>query len=175
MKLYIILGILAVIIIWFICTLNKFIYLRRRIDRSKSLIDVYLKNRFDLIPNLVECCKGYSNYEKNTLTEIDKLRSSYEKNNDEESGEKLNNHYKKLVALIENYPELKAGENFLNLQKNLEKVESEIAASRRIYINDITRYNTLTKSIPANIIAKIFNYEELSYPILETEEIKINF
>lgn len=175
MKLYIILGILAVIIIWFICTLNKFIYLRRRIDRSKSLIDVYLKNRFDLIPNLVECCKGYSNYEKNTLTEIDKLRSSYEKNNDEESGEKLNNHYKKLVALIENYPELKAGENFLNLQKNLEKVESEIAASRRIYINDITRYNTLTKSIPANIIAKIFNYEELSYPILETEEIKIKF
>ena len=175
MKLYIILGILAVIIIWFICTLNKFIYLRRRIDRSKSLIDVYLKNRFDLIPNLVECCKGYSNYEKNTLTEIDKLRSSYEKNNDEESGEKLNNHYKKLVALIENYPELKASENFLNLQKNLEKVESEIAASRRIYINDITRYNTLTKSIPANIIAKIFNYEELSYPILETEEIKINF
>ena len=175
MKLYIILGILAVIIIWFICTLNKFIYLRRRIDRSKSLIDVYLKNRFDLIPNLVECCKGYSNYEKNTLTEIDKLRSSYEKNNDEESGEKLNNHYKKLVALIENYPELKAGENFLNLQKNLEKVESEIAASRRIYINDITRYNTLTKSIPANIIAKIFNYEELSYPFLETEEIKIKF
>ena len=175
MKLYIILGILSVIIIWFICTLNKFIYLRRIIDRSKSLIDFYLKNRFDLIPNLVECCKGYSNYEKNTLTEIDKLRSSYEKNNDEESGEKLNNHYKKLVALIENYPELKAGENFLNLQKNLEKVESEIAASRRIYINDITRYNTLTKSIPANIIAKIFNYEELSYPILETEEIKINF
>ena len=73
MKLYIILGILAVIIIWFICTLNKLIYLRRRIDRSKSLIDVYLKNRFDLIPNLVECCKGYSNYEKNTLTEIAKI------------------------------------------------------------------------------------------------------
>ncbi|HIS11920.1 MAG TPA: LemA family protein, partial [Candidatus Onthocola stercoravium] len=68
MKLYIILGILAVIIIWFICTLNKFIYLRRRIDRSKSLIDVFLKERFDLIPNLVESCKGYLNYEKETLS-----------------------------------------------------------------------------------------------------------
>ena len=175
MEIYIILGIIAVIIIWFIYTWNKFIYLKRRIDRSKSLIDVYLKNRFDLIPNLVECCKGYSNYEKNTLTEITKLRNSYELDNDEKSGEKLNEHYKKLIALVEYYPELKASENFLNLQKNLEKVESEIAASRRIYVNDITRYNTLTKSIPSNIVAALFGYKELPYPVLETEEVNIKF
>ncbi len=172
---YILLGILGILIIWIIYTINRFIYLKRRIDRSKSLIDVYLKNRFDLIPNLVEVCKGYSNYEKNTLTEITKLRNNYDKNNDEVSGEKLNDHYKKLIALIEAYPELKASENFLNLQKSLEKVESEIAAARRIYINDITRYNTLTKSIPSNIIAKILSYNEFQYPVLETEEVNIKF
>ncbi len=172
---YILIIILFIGIIWFVYVLNRFIYLKKRIERSKSVIDVFLKERFDLIPNLVECCKEYSNYEKNTLTEITKLRNRYEKNNDEKSGEKLNDYYKRLIALIENYPELKVSENFLNLQKSLEKVESEIAAARRIYVNDITNYNTLVRKIPSNLVAKMFKYQEMDYPLLETEEIKIKF
>ena len=172
---YILIIILIIVIIWFVYVLNRFIYLKRRIDRSKYVIDVFLKERFDLIPNLVESCKGYLNYEKETLSKIVELRTDFAKNNNQKSGEKLNKYYKELIGIFENYPELKANETILNLQKQLEKLESEIAAARRIYVNDITSYNTLVRKIPSNLVAKIFKYQEINYPILETEEIKIKF
>ncbi len=172
---YILIIILIIVIIWFVYVLNRFIYLKKRIERSKSVIDVFLKERFDLIPNLVESCKGYLNYEKETLSKIVELRTDFAKNNNQKSGEKLNKYYKELIGIFENYPELKANETILNLQKQLEKLESEIAAARRIYVNDITSYNTLVRKIPSNLVAKIFKYQEINYPILETEEIKIKF
>ena len=172
---YILIIILIIVIIWFVYALNRFIYLKKRIERSKSVIDVFLKERFDLIPNLVESCKGYLNYEKETLSKIVELRTDFAKNNNQKSGEKLNKYYKELIGIFENYPELKANETILNLQKQLEKLESEIAAARRIYVNDITSYNTLVRKIPSNLVAKIFKYQEINYPILETEEIKIKF
>ncbi len=172
---YILIIILIIVIIWFVYVLNRFIYLKKRIERSKSVIDVFLKERFDLIPNLVESCKGYLNYEKETLSKIVELRTDFAKNNNQKSGEKLNKYYKELIGIFENYPELKANETILILQKQLEKLESEIAAARRIYVNDITSYNTLVRKIPSNLVAKIFKYQEINYPILETEEIKIKF
>ncbi|MBE6154573.1 MAG: LemA family protein [Firmicutes bacterium] len=172
---YIVLGLLAILLIYIISTINSFVYLKKRIDRSKSLIDVYLKKRFDLIPNLVETVKGYTKYEKKTLEEITKLRENFNELKDEESGNKLNEHYKKILAVVEAYPEIKASENFLNLQKNLEKVESEISASRRIYISDITNYNTKVETFPNNILASIFKHRTIELPLYESEEIKINF
>jgi len=172
---YIVIAIIAILLIYIISTVNNFVYLKKRVDRSKSLIDVYLKKRFDLIPNLVETVKGYTKYEKKTIAEITKLRESFNEYADEESGNKLNEHYKKIIALVEAYPEIKASENFLNLQKNLEKVESEISASRRIYISDITNYNTKIETFPSNIIASILGHKTLELPLYESEEIKINF
>ena len=110
-----------------------------------------------------------------TLSKIVELRTDFAKNNNQKSGEKLNKYYKELIGIFENYPELKANETILILQKQLEKLESEIAAARRIYVNDITSYNTLVRKIPSNLVAKIFKYQEINYPILETEEIKIKF
>ena len=173
--LLILIAFVLLIIIYLIYAINKFVYLKKRIERSKATIDVFLKERFDLIPNLVECVKGYMNYESNTLEHITNLRNSFREQVSEDAGNQLNQYYKGLLATVEKYPELKASESFMNLQKNLEKIESEIAAARRIYINDITNFNTKVASFPTNLIAKIFHYKEFSYPLFETEEIKIQF
>jgi LemA protein len=134
-----------------------------------------LKKRFDLIPNLVECVKSYSKHEKETLEMVTQLRNNYENNGSVEDANKLNAYYNKCIALIETYPDLKAGENYLNLQKELSKVESEIEASRRIYSSDITRYNTKVQSFPTNIFAGIFGYKSLEPLSFETTDIKIEF
>ncbi len=171
----IILGVLLLLIIMVIIMVNSVIYLKKRVERSKSTIDVFLKKRFDLIPNLVECVKGYVKYEQETLTKITELRTQYNNNMTETAGKELNNHYQNLLALVEQYPNIKASENFLKLQKDLTKVEDEIAASRRLFINDITNYNTKINSVPSNIIANMMGYKEFEYPELESQEIKINF
>ncbi len=111
--------IVAVIIVLFILIqYNQLIKLRLKVKQSKSGIDVYLKQRFDLIPNLVNTVKGYANYEKGVLDNIVKLRTEYDKTQDVKISEELNNQMNKIIAIAENYPELKASEQFLNLQKN---------------------------------------------------------
>ena len=132
----------------------------KQINNSYSVIDVYLKKRFDLIPNLVEVTKKYANYEKDVLTKITEYRTAYNQTNDRDSIYKLNKEYENLMLIVENYPELKASEQFTKLQKNLIKVESELQAARRIYNNDITKYNTKLSVFPSNIIGKIFNFKE---------------
>ena len=92
---YILIIILIIVIIWFVYVLNRFIYLKKRIERSKSVIDVFLKERFDLIPNLVESCKGYLNYEKETLSKIVELRTDFAKNNNQKSASELNTKWYK--------------------------------------------------------------------------------
>ena len=170
---------IAIVILYVIITYNQCIKLKKQMNNSYSVIDVYLKKRFDLIPNLVEVTKEYTKYEKNTLTKITEYRTSFEKNKDKESLNKLNDEYNNLLLVVENYPELKASEQFLKLQKNLIKVESELQAARRIYNNDTTKYNTKLNVFPSNIIGKMFKFKEgelfeLEDRKLESENIKVD-
>ena len=125
-----------------------------------NYIDVYLQQRFDLIPNLVEVTKGYIKHESELLQNIANLRSSYNKTKDYEAMQQLNNEYTNLMGVIEAHPELKASELFLKLQKALDKTESELQAARRIFNLDVTKYNTRINMFPFNMFAKMFGFKE---------------
>lgn len=159
MVIAIVVGIIIVIVFSMYNTLVK---MRNKVKQAESGIDVYLNQRFDLIPNLVECVKGYSKHEKDIFENVVKLRTEYMNNKkiDLKQAEKLNDNMNKIIAVAENYPELKASEQFLNLQKNLSKMESQLQAARRIYNNEVTKYNTKITTIPSNIIAGIFGFKE---------------
>ena len=133
---------------------------------------MYLKQRFDLIPNLVEICNKYSNYEKEILEKIVKLRSEYvpEEDKDFEKANEINSEMNKIIGIAEEYPELKASEQYLNLQKSLEKIESQVQAARRAYNIDVTEYNTSIESVPTNIIAKLFKFEKANLFEATSEE-----
>lgn len=152
--------ILVILVLFVIVEYNMMVKLKKQMNNSYSVIDVYLQKRFDLIPNLVEVTKGYANYEKDILSKITEYRTSYNKNKDKESLNKLNDEYNNLMLVVENYPDLKASEQFLQLQKSLSKVESELQAARRIYNTDTTKYNTKLSVFPSNIIANIFGFKE---------------
>lgn len=151
--------ILIFLIIVIIIMYNTLVSLKRKYEQSASGIEVYCQQRFDLIPNLVETVKEYAKYEKQTLENITNLRAKYNDTKDLTIGEELNNKMNNLIALVENYPELKASEQFLNLQKSLVKTENQLQAARRIYNIDVTNYNTKISVIPYNIIAKIFKFK----------------
>lgn len=152
--------ILVILVLFVIVEYNMMVKLKKQMNNSYSVIDVYLQKRFDLIPNLVEVTKGYANYEKDILSKITEYRTSYNQNKDKESLNKLNAEYNNLMLVVENYPDLKASEQFLQLQKSLSKVESELQAARRIYNTDTTKYNTKLSVFPSNIIANIFGFKE---------------
>ena len=163
--------ILVVILVLILILYNQLVRLENKVKQSKSGIDVYLNQRFDLIPNLVECVKAYSKHEKSLFEEIASLRNSYSSDkNNIKSAENLNNKMNQLIAVAENYPELKASEQYLNLQKNLTKIESQLQAARRIYNNEVTNYNDKIRVIPSNIIAMIFGFKEAK--LFEIEEYK---
>ena len=150
---------------------NSLIKSRNNVKQAKSGVDVYLNQRFDLIPNLVECVKQYSEYEKGVFAEITELRVSYLKDSTNlKSAEKINNKMNEIVALAENYPELKASEQYLNLQKNLTKLESQLQAARRIYNMEVTNYNNKTETVPSNIVAKLFGFKKAE--LFQIEEYK---
>ena len=154
--------IVVVFILIIIIMYNNLLTKRNRVKRSASGVDVYLKQRFDLIPNLVEICNKYSNYEKEILEKIVRLRSEYvaEEDKNFEKANEINSEMNKIIGIAEGYPELKASEQYINLQNSLEKIESQIQAARRAYNMDVTEYNTTIESIPTNIIAKLFNFEK---------------
>ena len=167
----IIVGIIfAIIIVYILAKYNKLIKLRNSVKQSESGIDVYLNQRFDLIPNLVECVKGYTKHEKEIFGNITEMRMTYMKNKNIKDAEKINNNINNILAIAEGYPELKASEQFLNLQKSLIKTESQLQAARRIYNNDITRYNTAIQSIPTIIIASMFGFKKME--LFQIEEYK---
>ena len=168
----IVLIILGVVVLFVIYKFNTYINLRNKIKQSKSGIEVYLNQRFDLIPNLVECVKAYANYEAETFEKIAKLRQEYDndKNKDLRKGAEVSNEFNKLLAIGENNPNLKASEQFLHLQKSLVKIETQIQAARRIYNGDVTLYNTTISSFPDNIFSKIFGFKEKE--LFEIEEYK---
>ena len=164
--------IIAITVILIILIYNKLVNLKNNIKKSKSGIDVYLQQRFDLIPNLIEVTKEYMKYESSTLEKITNLRTVYNRNKDMDSIKQLNQEYNTIMADIENYPELKAGEQFLKLQKTLIKVESQLQAARRIYNAEVNVYNNKVQMFPSNIIAAIFSFTEEE--LFEAEDGKRN-
>jgi len=166
----IILILITIILIITISQYNSLVKLEKKVKQAESGIDVYLNQRFDLIPNLVECVKGYAKHEKEIFENITKMRMEYMQNKDIEKGQELNNNINKLMAIAENYPDLKASEQFLNLQKQLTKMESQLQAARRIYNIEVTNYNTKISVVPSNIIASMFNFKEAK--LFEIEELK---
>ena len=169
------LGIIIVIVIIIFIQYNLLIRLKINVQRSKSVIDVYLKQRFDLIPNLIKIVKEYTDHEQVVLEKIIKLRNKYNKNEDFNISQQLNEQIDKVFILAEKYPNLKADTQFLNLQKSLIKIESQLQAARRLYNNDVTKYNTAISIFPLNIIAKIFRFkEEQLFSITESEKDNIS-
>ena len=163
MWLWIILAVIILIIIYAFILYNNFISLDNKVKEAFSTMDVYLKKRWDLIPNLVETVKGYAKYEEETLTRVTKLRNNVynEMTNDEKiiNNEELSSDVSKIMALKEAYPELKANENFIDLSNKLTKIEDDIANSRKYYNGTVIIYNNKVQMFPNNIFAKIFNYK----------------
>ena len=175
-----IIGIVVGIIILIILGMyNALVRMRNKVKQAESGIDVYLNQRFDLIPNLVECVKGYSKHEKEIFENIVNLRTQYmnNKKTNLKQAEELNNNINKIMAVAENYPQLKASEQYLNLQRNLTKIESQLQAARRICNNEVTKYNTEISIVPKNIIAKMFGFKEADLFTIEEykkENVEIN-
>ena len=169
----ILLVVLLLIIVIVILEFNKFIVLKNKIKQSKSSIEVYLNQRFDLIPNLVECVKGYAKHEEAVYTKIAQMRSQFSSAKDLKVGSELNSEMKQIMVIGENNPELKASEQFVNLQKNITKMENQLQAARRIYNGDVTLYNTTISTFPNNVFAGLFGFK--MEDLFEIEEYKIEY
>ncbi|MDD2628394.1 MAG: LemA family protein [Clostridia bacterium] len=176
---YWIIAFIIFLILWIVGKYNNIVMHAQKVNQAAGGIDVYLKQRFDLIPNLVETVKGYAKHEKEIIQEVTRLRSEYQNSDMEDLGvaEKLNNKFTKVLVTIESYPELKANEGFMNLQKQLSKVESQLQAARRIYNSEVTAYNTKVYTIPSNIIANLFGFKPANLfeiELNERENVNIN-
>lgn len=147
----------CLLIIGVILIFNNCMSMRNKVRQSKSTIDIYLTQRFDLIPNLVECVKAYTSYEEATLKGITELREIYNSDKSITTANNLVGKMNNLIAKAEEMADLKASEQFIILQKSLTKIESQLQAARRIYNGDVTSYNTSIQVFPNNIIASIFN------------------
>ncbi len=160
--------------LWFVMTLNRLIALRNRKDDQWAQIDVQLKRRFDLIPNLVETVKGYAKHEKDTFNEIVKARNSFEKATTPEAEMKSANELTKAVthlfALAEAYPELKANENFLSLQADLKDTEDKISIQRQFYNDTVLNYNNKVEMVPSNIVASMMGFKKALFFEIEASE-----
>lgn len=178
-----IIGIIAVVLILaLIFIYNSLIRLQNQIDNAWAQIDVQLKRRFDLIPNLIETVKGYTKHEKGVLEEVTKARTAFMSatsvNEKGKAENMLESTLKTLFAVSENYPKLQANENFLQLQEELAGTESKIAYARQHYNDMVLAYNNKVESIPSNIIASIFSFKEKEmYPVPEEERktVKVQF
>lgn len=180
--LYIAIAIIAILVVLTIIMYNKFVSLKNAVKEAFSTMDVYLKKRWDLIPNLVECVKGYAKHEQETLENIISLRNTnYDTMNDAEKiekGDKLKEGLSKLVMLSEAYPELKANENFIDLSKQLVTVENDIENARKYYNGAVKVYNIEILKFPNLIFSKIFNFKEekmFEIDIKEKENVKVEF
>lgn len=179
---WIILAIAVLLILWFVVTYNNFIKQKALVNEAFSGMDVYLKKRFDLIPNLVECVKGYMKHEQDTLTKVISLRNqsiSQQSTSDKINVEKeLSSQLSRLFALAESYPELKANQQFLSLQQDLRKIEEDISQSRKYYNGAVKQFNVRVKTIPSNIIASMFHFTEFTYFEIQDGErsaVKVGF
>lgn len=157
---------------------NGLIKARQRVRNAWSQIDVQLQRRFDMIPNLVETLKGYMKHEEETLIRVTELRTAWHESDTvtkkAQLGNELGNVLNKLLAVSEGYPELKANENFVELQREIKETENKIAFSRQFYNDTVTIYNTKLEVFPSNIIAGMFHFKPESLLNAESEEARHN-
>jgi len=181
--LIIVLVIIAVVVIFFVGIYNSLITLRNRADNSWAQVDVQLRRRYDLIPNLVETVKGYATHEKETFQNVTKARSqAINAQTVKEQGDAenmLSGALKSLFAVAESYPDLKANQNFLMLQEELAGTEGKIAYARQFYNDTVMKFNTKQQVFPSNIVANMFNFQEKEYFEIEEPEarepVKVEF
>ncbi|ONN27112.1 LemA [Thermosipho affectus] len=165
----------VILIVAFIVVLyNDLVKLKKLVENAWSQIDVQLKRRHDLIPNLVNSVKGYMKFEQETLEKVMKARaaaiSSEDMNEKIKSENEITGLLSRLFALVENYPELKANENVKQLMEELKKTEDKIAYARQFYNDIVMKYNTRISVFPTNIVAKMFNFKEASFFKIEEVE-----
>ena len=176
MAVYIIIAIIILLIVYIFVLYNSFISLDNKVKEAFSTMDVYLKKRWDLIPNLVDTVKGYASHEQETFSEVTKIRNNnYESMSNEEkiiTNEEVNTKIDRIMALKETYPELKANENFKNLSTELKKIEDDIANSRKYYNAVVRVYNNKVEMFPNSLIAKIFGYHSKKMFEAKNEERK---
>ena len=175
---WIILAIVVIIIIAIIAMYNSLVTMRQRVKNAWSQIDVQLQRRFDLIPNLVETVKGYMEHEADVLTKVTDLRSSWAEANTVDEKAKLDNQLseslKTIMAVAENYPDLKANQNFSELQTELTNTENKISYSRQFYNDTVTRYNIKLETFPSNVIASVFNFKSENLFEVDNQEARQN-
>lgn len=159
---YIVIGAIGLVLVWFLSTFNGLVSLRNRVKEAWSQIDVQLKRRASLIPNLVEAVKGYVKHEKNVLENVTKARSAmvgasspHEK---AAANDVLSGALKSLFAVAEDYPELKASENFKQLQEELSDTETKVAAARQFYNTNVLDLNNSLEQVPSNIVGSMFGF-----------------
>ncbi len=182
MWIYIIIAIVLIIVMYVLVTYNNFIKLKNMVQEAFSTMDVYLKKRWDLIPNLIETVKGYVKHEENTLKEIVDLRgSSYDSMSDDEkvkANQTISKDINKIMLVAENYPDLKASSNFQDLSRELTKVEEDIANARKYYNGAVEMFNNKVEMFPSNILAKLFGYKPKAMfetDSNERENVKVSF
>lgn len=184
--LWIVLAVVAVLIIVVVSMYNGLIRLKNRVEEAWSDIDIQLKRRYDLIPNLVETVKGYAEHEKETLENVIKARNEAMamQNNSDIAGKlqaenTLSSTLKSIFALSESYPDLKANQNFLELQRELADTENKIQAARRFYNGNVSDFNTKLQVFPTNIIAKRLGFSSKNFFEIEEasqrQNVKVEF
>ena len=182
----VVIGIIVVLVLlvfgFFIGNYNILVQLRNRVRDQWSQIDIQLKRRFDLVPNLVETVKGYTKHEKETLEGVVKARNAYQTATTPEEQMKadgeLTKTLTKLFALAEAYPDLKANDNFMELQTELSNIEEKISTARQFYSDSVLNYNNRVQMFPSNIVASMFGFREEKYFEAlgeERENVKVKF
>lgn len=181
MGIYVLVTVVVLVIIYFFVTYNSFVKINNMVHEAFSAMDVYLKKRWDLIPNLIECVKRYSNYEKEILENVIKLRSAnYDAIGEDKKigvNQNIASELSKIMAIVESYPDLKSNQNFLDLNKNLIEIENDIANSRKYYNGVVRMLNTKILTFPSNIVANFFGFKQAEMfeaKIEEKENIRVD-
>ena len=172
--LIVVVGILVILVCYFISVYNKLVNSRNKVDNQFSQIDIQLKRRTDLIPNLVETVKGYAKHEEGTLTAVIEARNKAVNagsvNEKVEANNELSGAISKLFALSEAYPDLKANTNFMSLQNDLKDTEDKITYARQFYNDAAMNFNNLVEMFPSNIVANMFKFKKFEFFKIEEKE-----
>ena len=171
-------ALVLVVAVWYWGVYNTLVRLKNNNEEAFSTMDVYMKKRYDLVPNLVETVKGYAKHEKETLNQVILARNNAQNaqgaNEKIKAEQQMNSAIRNIFALAESYPELKANANFVDLQKQLQQIESEIANSRKYYNACVKTYNTQIQTFPSSFVAKRHNFEKASLFELDSAEERKN-
>lgn len=181
--LIVLIVIIAIIILWIVATYNSLIQVEKQVENSWAQIDVQLKRRADLIPNLINTVKGYAKFEKSVLTEVTNARTAIMNAKTPKAAARgenmLSGALKSIFAVAESYPSLKANENFKSLQEELSSTENKIAFSRQFYNDMVMKWNTMVLMFPTNILANAFNKNKQRefFEVSESEKknVKVDF